>query len=490
MGGGLGRRVWLHGGRCDRVRTRRLGAVALPVSRCVLRALLLALGLAACSAAPDRDDVVSQARPGGRVAFDVVKIDDAVLAKLAAPHPPPFGQRFTPYEPPPEIKIAVGDTVGVVIWEAGADGLFGTSLTEMSFPAGAAALAQTRQAPALGGVPGVPLGLAATPEELARLFGGAEAGALALAPRSAETARGGGAGAATSRLQQQLLDAATQTGRPGTRIPDQQVGSDGAISIPYAGRLEVAGLTPQEVEHLIERRLGPKALDPQALVVVKASAANAVSVAGEVVGGKRVPLSPGGDRLLQVIAAAGGAKAPVHDTFVRLSRDGTTASLPLAALVADPAQDIYARPGDVLTLVKQPQTLSVFGATGKNAAITFTSDRMNLAEALAKAGGLDDNRADPRAVFLFRWEPLALVRALGEPIAVGAHDGLSPVVYRLDLHEARSYLLARRFAVRDKDIIFVADAKVLPLYQFFRVLSQITGPIETGLVVCSQAKSC
>src|SRR5436853_7058891 len=107
---------------------------------------------------------------------------------------------------------------------------------------------------------------------------------------------------------------------------------------------------------MIEERLGRKALDPQALVVIKQSAANSVSVAGEVIGGRRVPLSGGGDRLLQVIAAAGGARAPVHDTFVRLSRAGVTATVPLATLVADPAQDIYAEPGDVLTLVRRPQT--------------------------------------------------------------------------------------------------------------------------------------
>src|SRR6185437_13492955 len=131
---------------------------------------------------------------------------------------------------------------------------------------------------------------------------------------------------------------------------------------------------------------------------------------------------------------------------------------------AEPDQDIFAEPGDVLTLVRRPQTFSVFGATGKNAAITFTSDRPSLAEALAKAGGLDDNRADPRAVFLFRYEPDGVVRALRQPLATTAAGGVSPVVYRLDLKDAASYPLAQRFPVHDKDIIFVADAAVQPLY--------------------------
>ena len=218
-----------------------------------------------------------------------------------------------------------------------------------------------------------------------------------------------------------------------------------------------------------------------------------MAVAGEVIGGKRIPLSAGGDRLLQVIAAAGGARAPISETFVRLSRAGVTATLPLATLVSDPKQDIFAAPGDVLTLVRQPQTFTVFGAVGRNAiganaAITFTSDRLSLTEALARAGGLLDERADPRAVFLFRHEPESVVRALGQPIASGARDGLSPVVYRLDLQEAKSYLLARRFPVRDKDVIFVANAEVVPLYYFFQSLSTLVGPVTNTLAVCSSTK--
>jgi polysaccharide export outer membrane protein len=222
--------------------------------------------------------------------------------------------------------------------------------------------------------------------------------------------------------------------------------------------------------------------------MVHGSPANTVSVAGEVARGGRIPLPPGGDRLLQVIAAAGGAQGPVHDTFVRLSRDGVSASVPLATLVGDPSQDIFAEPGDVLTVLRRPQTFSVFGATDKNRAITFNQDRLSLSEALAKAGGLLDDRADASAVFVFRYEPVGVVHALGQPVATDAPSGLSPVAYRLDLKDAKSYLLAQRFPVHDKDIIFVADATVRPLYNFFSVLQNVTGPIVSTFSVCTAVK--
>jgi polysaccharide biosynthesis/export protein len=99
------------------------------MKRVILCLWSAALALTACSSAPSREDVIAQARSDGRIAFDVVKLDDAVLTTVLAQQPPAFPERFKKYLPPPDLKIAVGDTVSVVIWESGDDGLFGTSLT-------------------------------------------------------------------------------------------------------------------------------------------------------------------------------------------------------------------------------------------------------------------------------------------------------------------------------------------------------------------------
>ena len=273
---------------------------------------------------------------------------------------------------------------------------------------------------------------------------------------------------------------------PGSRsvtIPDQVVARDGAISVPFADRIPVAGKSPLEVQRVIEQRLADKAIEPQALVAITKSISNSATVSGEVVAGARVPLSVNGDRLLDVIALAGGAKAPVYDTFVRLSREGVTATIPMEKLVSDPAENIYAWPADVLTLVQVPQTFSVFGATGTNMQVSFGAQEITLAQALAKAGGLLDLRADPAGVFLFRFEPPAVVGALkAPPLAIGP-GGTSPVVYRLDLSDANSYFFAQRFPVEDKDVIYVANARLNELQKFFTLLNTITGPVITGIVV-------
>ena len=290
-----------------------------------------------------------------------------------------------------------------------------------------------------------------------------------------------------------LFGAGITTGvSPGSRsvtIPDQVVARDGAISVPFADRIPVAGKSPLEVQRVVEQRLADKAIEPQVLVVITKSITNSVTVSGEVVAGARVPLSVNGDHLLDVIALAGGAKAPVYDTFVRLSREGVTATIPMEKLVSDPAENIYAWPGDVLTLVQVPQTFSVFGATGTNMQVSFGAQEITLAQALAKAGGLLDLRADPAGVFLFRFEPPAVVGALkAPPLAIGP-GGTSPVVYRLDLSDANSYFFVQRFPVEDKDVIYVANARLNELQKFFTLLNTITGPVITGIVVKGAAGS-
>jgi polysaccharide export outer membrane protein len=542
--------------------------------------MLLLTGCSWLSAGPTGGEVIAQASEGDKISFDIVKVDDAVVDVLRAQGEPAFHERFKKYTPPPDIKIGVGDTVSVVIWEAAANGLFGNSLTELSVPpgvtsrlfgtatpgtgallstgesitafasdaviqllglsqaggrAGIGSLAGGAQAPLAPGAPegltappgtaqglaapgpaqgftapGAAQGLAAAPgfgaapgQELGGVAGlglsGLGLGAQQTAPfgraptdasASAQARTSLGAPGAPSQKLQELLQEATASGRPGTRIPDQQVGPDGGISIPYAGRIAAAGRTTAEVERTIEKRLGPKALEPHAIVAIRRSVANSVTVTGEALKAGRVPLSGGGDRLLQVIAAAsGGAAIPQHEVFVQLSRNGITATVPLKTLVEHPEEDIFAEPDDVLTLVRRPKTFSTFGATGKNTAITFDSEKLSLAEALAKAGGLVDERADPRAVFLFRYEPVGLVQALGQPIATAAPEGVSPIVYRLDLSDAKSYPLAREFRVRDKDIIFVANAEGREVYKFFSALSKVTGPVITGFLTC-QSTNC
>lgn len=278
------------------------------------------------------------------------------------------------------------------------------------------------------------------------------------------------------------------TGSKSATIPDQAVSRDGSIMVPYAGRIAVIGKTTHQVEDEVVAALAGKAIQPQALVTISRSVSNAVTVTGEVNGGARVPLSIRGDRILDVIATAGGLRSAVPDLFVRLSRGGRTVSVPLQHVVSDPRENIYMRPDDVLTLVKDPQSFMATGASGRNEEIPFDADGITLSQALAKAGGLADYRADPTGVFLFRYEPDSIASALApnSPL-VGAHRAV-PIVYRLNMKDANSIFLAQHFPVFDKDVIYISNASITDLQKVMQVFNTLATPVSVASGVASAAR--
>lgn len=276
------------------------------------------------------------------------------------------------------------------------------------------------------------------------------------------------------------------TGSKSATIPDQVVARDGAITIPYAGRVRVANQTPQEVQRVIEEQLAGKAIQPQVLVTVTRPISNTATVTGEVGSGARVPLSVRGDRLLDVVATAGSVRAPVNETFVRLSRGSVTATVPMTAVVSNPRENIFIRPGDVVTLVREPQTFLAYGATGRNAEIPFDADGITLAQALAKAGGLLDFRADPAGVFIFRFEPASVVRQLRPEVA--AAGGFVPVVYRLDMTDASSLFTAQAMRIQNRDVLYVTNAPMADVGKVLAVFNTVTAPLGSAASVYAYTK--
>ena len=263
-------------------------------------------------------------------------------------------------------------------------------------------------------------------------------------------------------------------------LPDQVVARDGTVNVPFAGRIKVAGKTPIEIEQQIVGNLAGKTADPQAMVTLTRSMSHSATVTGDVTAGARVPLSPNGDRILDVIAAAGGIKAPVHESFITVSRDGNSLSVPMQAILASTRENIYVRPGDIVTVYRAPQSFTAFGATGRNAVVGFDASGITLEEAMGKAGGLLDDRSDPKGVFVLRYEPTNLVQQYpGIPPHL-LHGNVVPVAYRLDMRDPTSLFRARRFHMRDKDILYVSHAPITEVEKILRLVSTLTSPAVTA----------
>jgi len=266
--------------------------------------------------------------------------------------------------------------------------------------------------------------------------------------------------------------------RPGNfvTLPNQPVDTKGFISVPYAGLVPTAGKTPAQVEQEIVNRIKNRAIEPQAVVALVTQNTSLITVIGEVnnefTPTGRIPAQPAGERLLDVITRAGGLKDQGQDLWVVLERQGHRASVPFGALIYEPGNNIWAWPGDTIYLYKEPQTFLAFGASGQQGQFQFTAGnqssawRMTLSEAVAASGGLLDVQADPGSVFLYRREPRELA------------DGPTvPIVYSVSFADPAGYFLGTRMQMRNKDVIFVANAQSVEITKFTQFLNAL---IATG----------
>jgi len=281
--------------------------------------------------------------------------------------------------------------------------------------------------------------------------------------------------------------------RPGNfvTLPDQPVDNNGNITVPYAGEVKAAGRTNVQIQRDIIDRIKNRAIEPQAVVSLSRQSTSLVSVLGEVNAPVRYPAAPAGadDRILDAITRAGGIKGQGFETWVMLERKGKRASVPFENLVMQPANNIYVQPGDRIYVYREQQKFLALGATGQGSGtatgqsgeFNFDAWRINLAEAVGKAGGLLDGQADPDAVFLYRAEPRDVAERLGVDVAKFPGASIIPVIFSINLRDPGGFFLATRVQMKNGDIIFVSNARAVEVTKFLQYLNVIMATTNNAI---------
>jgi polysaccharide biosynthesis/export protein len=254
----------------------------------------------------------------------------------------------------------------------------------------------------------------------------------------------------------------------GTPFDGVRVDDRGTISLPYAGRVKVAGLDPPQVEDRIRSRLAGVTFEPQVFVDLITGRATSVLVSGEVRNPGRFSLLEGPLTLIDAINKAGGAVKPPHQVDVVIRRGSRVLRVPL-----DEVQDGNNRelqPGDEVILELNVKFFNAMGATTKQGQIEFPTANPSLLDALALVGGLNQNVASSTGVFVFRLlEPKAYRDASGnwQP---------SAVIFKFDMSKPETMFVAQAFAMKPQDTIYITNA---PAVEWVRALL----PIATALSV-------
>jgi polysaccharide export outer membrane protein len=255
-------------------------------------------------------------------------------------------------------------------------------------------------------------------------------------------------------------------------LPKVTVDRTGAVAVPFAGSVRVAGLNTTQAAAAIRVALAGKVANPQVVVSISENTFNTVTVLGEVREPGKAPLSMNAHGILDVIALRGGFARPPEDIVVSIQRNGQTYTAPLTAVTTEFGQNITLARGDQVNLIYRPRRYSTFGALGAISQQEMGPGALTLAGAISKVGGLDTNSANARSVLIFRFERPELAQALG--IAQTPTQRGVPVVYRVNLEEGSGFFVANNFEIQPDDILFVPRSDSAELSKFFTLVQTFT----------------
>lgn len=239
------------------------------------------------------------------------------------------------------------------------------------------------------------------------------------------------------------------------------VAEDGTIYYPYVGSLQVAGKTTRQVRDLLASRLSRFIEKVQLDVRMTAFRSKRVYVVGEVnkPGLQEVTDIP--MTVLEAVNRAGGFGPEADHSRVLLTRKGTTYRVDIQAMYEAGAteQNALLEPGDILNVQDRSfNKIFVLGEVAKPGSLIMTKKRSTLAEALADAGYIAQERSNPKWIYVMRG------------------DSDVPELFHLDGSSPDSMLLADRFTLRPRDIVYVDAADVV---RWNRVVSNILPTAQT-----------
>lgn len=240
------------------------------------------------------------------------------------------------------------------------------------------------------------------------------------------------------------------------------VDEEGNIFFPYVGKLKVAGMTISQVRDTLTTQLAKSLRNPQVDVKVLVYRSQKVYVGGEVRNPAIYPVTDVPFTLAEAINRAGGLLPAADDSRMVLTRAGKSWTLNFQALMAmgTAAGQILLQDGDSLQIPNaSEEPVYLMGELMRPGNVPLVHGRLSLAKALSEVGGIQVTSADATSVYVIR--------------SAGASNKVD--VFHLDARNPASMILADKFALNPRDIVYV-DAGTL--VRFSRVMNLLLPTIN------------
>jgi polysaccharide export outer membrane protein len=257
------------------------------------------------------------------------------------------------------------------------------------------------------------------------------------------------------------------------------VDQSGNVNLPFVGRQRVIDSTPEGLQNQVVAGLKGSAVNPQAVVTVVDKPTSAVMVSGAVKTPGKIVLTARQERVLDAISQAGGPAVAPGAATVTIVRGQQRASATLDRVMREDRQNVRLSPDDQIMIDGDASSFTALGAFKSAGEFQFETGKLTLAQAVGRAGGLLDDRADSRNVYVFRTEEVPL-RSVGPTASKERAEILTqkrPVIYRVNMRDASSIALMQMFQMQKGDVLYASNA---PLVDAAKLLTVFQKSVPTA----------
>ena len=235
-----------------------------------------------------------------------------------------------------------------------------------------------------------------------------------------------------------------------------EIQADGTFFYPFAGQVQAAGRTMESIRKELTKKLARYVKDPQVSVRVQEFNSQKAQILGEVGAPGPLAITSKPTRVLSALSLAGGLKESADKSEARLIRNGKVNTVNIAGLFdGDMTQNVILRDGDVLNIdSNRYNQIVIMGEVNSVATLSYDQRGMSLNNALVAARGISQMFSDAKGVYIMR----------------NGKSGEKATIYQLDMSNATALLLAERFPLHARDIVYVDTAGVT---RWNRVINQI-----------------
>jgi len=239
----------------------------------------------------------------------------------------------------------------------------------------------------------------------------------------------------------------------GAKATGHFVDRDGNIFFPYAGVINVAGLTVGQAREGIIQKLSKLIPDPQLDVRVSAYRSKQAYVVGEVRKPGRLPIADVPRTIADAIAGKGGLTDSADLRNAVLNRNGKNYKIDLLKIYdeGDMTQNYVLREGDILRIPdNRMNRVYLMGEVARQRTMVIPNRKFSLADTIGVSQGFNLSTADTSRIFVFR------------------RRANIPFIYHLNAKSAETLILATEFPMKPMDVVYVAPTKLARWNRFFR----------------------